>query len=110
VKSFKKSHDFKNLKLGEYSFKITDDEGVYVTKIKRTEEKLMIAVVEKIDDAKSKIVITGEFITPVSVNIIDRNDVVVFDDYINHEKGFSRVYDLSNLKADQVRLEIVAGK
>ena len=79
-KSFTKSYNFQNLKLGEYSFKITDEEGQYVTKIKRTDEELMVAEVKKIEDTKAKIVVKGQFMTPVSVNIIDRHDVLVFDE------------------------------
>lgn len=45
---------------------------------------------------------------PLSENIYVRNDVLVFDDYIDHEKGFSKVYDLSKVKADELRIEVVS--
>jgi len=37
-KSFTKPYSFQNLSLGEYSFKVTDAEGVYLTRKKRTNE------------------------------------------------------------------------
>ena len=33
----------------------------------------------------------GEFMGPVSVNIFDKYDVLVFDDFIDQQRGFSKV-------------------
>lgn len=109
-KSFTKPYSFKNLKLGEYAFKVIDTEGEYVTRIKRTDEVYMVASIKKIEDEKAKIIVKGEFMGPVSVNIYGRNDVLVFDDYIDQEKGFLKVYDLSKVKADELRMEVVTEK
>lgn len=107
-KSFTKPYNFQNLELGEYSFKVIDAEGEYVTKIKRTDDVYMVANIRKLEDEKAKVIVRGEFMGPVSVNIFDRNDVLVFDDYIDQEKGFSKVYDLSKVKAEELRIEVVA--
>ena len=107
-KSFTKPYSFQNLKLGDYSFKVTDSEGTYVTKIKRADELNMVASIKKIDDEKAKVIVKGEFIYPISVNIFDRYDALVFDDYIDHESSFSKVYDLSKVKANELRIEVVA--
>ena len=40
---------------------------------------------------------------PVYINIFDRYDVLVFDDFIDQERGFSKVYDLSKVKANELR-------
>lgn len=107
-KSFTKPYNFQNLKYGEYSFKVIDAEGEYVTTVKRTDEVYMAASIKKIEEDKAKVIVKGEFMGPVSVNIYDRNDVLVFDDYIDHERGFSKVYDLSKVKADELRIEVVS--
>jgi len=105
-KSFTKPYSFQNLKLGEYSFKVIDADGEYVTKIKRTDNVYMVANIRKIDEEKAKVTVKGKFMGPVSVNIFDRNSVLVFDDYIDQEKGFSKVYDLSKVKANELRIEV----
>ncbi|MCG8307262.1 MAG: hypothetical protein MI975_07695 [Cytophagales bacterium] len=109
-KSFTKPYSFQNLNLGEYSFKVIDSDGEYVTKIKRTEEVYMVADIKKIEDEKAKITVRGEFMGPVSVNIFNRNDVLIFDDYIDQEKGFEKVYDLSKVNAKDLRIEVVTEK
>jgi hypothetical protein len=107
-KSFTKPYSFQNLNLGEYSFKVTDEEGVYLTKIKRSDDVNMVASIKKVSDEKAKVIVKGEFMGPVTVNIFDSHNVLVFDDYIDHEASFSRVYDLSKVKADELRIEVVA--
>lgn len=105
--SFTKPYNFKYLKLGEYSFKVTDADGEYVTKIKRTDDVYMVANIRKVDDEKAKVIVKGEFMGPVSVNIFDRNNVQVFNDYIDQEKSFSKVYDLSKVRSEDLRIEVV---
>ena len=107
-KSFTKPYSFENLQLGEYSFKVTDDQGIYLTKIKRSEEINMVASIKKLEGDKAKIIVIGDFMAPVSVNIYDSYNVLVFDDYIDHEKSFSIVYDLSKVKAEELRIEVVS--
>lgn len=107
-KSFTKPYSFQNLELGEYTFKVTDDEGTYVTKIKRTDEINMVASIKKMEDEKAKVIVKGDFMSPVSVNIFDRQNILVFDDYIDHDSSFSKVYDLSKVNADELRIEVIA--
>ena len=107
-KSFTKPYSFQNLQFGEYSFKVTDEEGVFVTKIKRSDDINMVASINKMEDDKAKIIVKGEFMGPVSVNIFDKHNELVFDDHIDHESSFSRIYDLSKVKADELRIEVVS--
>ena len=107
-KSFTKPYDFTNLDFGEYSFKVIDSDGEYVTKIKRSNDVYMVANIKKVDEDKAKVIVRGEFMGPVSVNIFGRNDVLVFDDFIDHKKSFFRIYDLSRIKAEELRIEVVA--
>ena len=70
-KSFTKPYSFQNLEFGVYSFKVIDAESEYVTKIKRSDEAYMAASIKQIDDEKAKIIVKGEIMEPVSVNIYD---------------------------------------
>ena len=109
-KSFTKPYNFSNLDFGAYSFKVTDAEGEYVTIVKRSDELFMTARIKKIDEEKAKVIVRGEFMEPISVNIFDRNDVLIFDDNINRERSFSKIYDLSRIKAEELRIEVVAAQ
>ena len=106
-KSFTKPYNFQKLDKGEYSFKITDAEGEYITKVRKTNDLYMVAKIRKIDQNRVKIYVNGDFMDPVSVNIFDRNGVLIFDDHIDQEKGFERIYDLSKIEARDLRIEVV---
>ena len=108
--SFTKPYSFQNLNLGEYSFKVIDDEGIYLTKIKRSEEINMVANIVKFDDGKAKVIVKGDFMAPVSVLIYDSHDVLVFDDYIDRSNSFSKVYDLSKVRAEELIIDVVSEK
>jgi hypothetical protein len=105
--SFTKPYSFANLKDGEFAFKVIDSEGVYVTTIKRSDDVNMVASIKKVDDEKAKVVVKGDFMAPVTVNIYDKRNMLVFNDYVDHENSFSRVYDLSKVKADELKIEVV---
>jgi hypothetical protein len=106
-KSFTKPYSFKNLAQGEYSFVVTDKEGVYLSKVKRTTDYNMTADIRLLDDAKAKVIVKGSFMEPVYVNILDKHGLLIFDDYIDHERSFSKVYDLSKIDADQIEIVVV---
>lgn len=108
--SFTKSFGFQNLKLGEFSFKVTDSEGTYVTKINRTDDVHMVASIREVEEDKAKVIVRGEFMGPVYVNIYDGDKVLVFDDFIDQEASFSKVYDLSKVKARELKIEVVTDK
>lgn len=107
-KSFTKPYSFQNLIHGEYSFKVIDDEGVYVAKIKRSEDVNMVAAIKRMEGAKAKVIVKGDFMSPVSVKILNKRNELVFDDYIDHERSFSKIYDLSKVRADELKIEVVS--
>ena len=107
-KSFTKPYSFVNPKFGEYSFKVTDDEGVFVAKIQRTEVVNLTASIKKLENDKALVIVKGKCIGPVPVRFTDKNDLLVFDDYIDREASFSKVYDLSKVNADELKIEVVA--
>lgn len=106
-KSFTKPYSFKNLEQGEYSFVVTDNEGVYVSKINRNSDYNMTADIRLLDDDKAKVIVKGSFMEPVYVNILDKHGLLIFDDYIEHERSFSKVYDLSKIDSDHVEIVVV---
>ena len=106
-KSFTKPYIFTDLDFGEYSFNVTAADGEYVTKIKRSNDVYMVANIKKVDEDKAKVIVKGEFMSQVSLNIFDKNNVLIFDDYIDRERAFSKIYDLSKVKANELRVEVV---
>ena len=109
-KSFTKPYNFSQLPDGEYSFKVTDTMGEYVAKINRTEDVHMVATIEEVDRNKAKVIVRGDFMSPVIVNIYDKKSGLIFDDFIDHEKSFSKVYDLSKVKVNDLKIEVTTGK
>jgi hypothetical protein len=86
-----------------------DQDGVYSRIIKRTEEVNMVAGIMTLSDNKAKVIVQGDIMAPVYVNIYDRFGVLLFDDYINRERAFSRTYDLSRVQSDDLKIEVVTG-
>jgi hypothetical protein len=107
-RSFTKVYSFSNLDPGSYSFKITDGVGEYVTTIQRSDEVFMIARIKKISEKKAKVIVRGEFMEPISVNIFNGNDVKIHVDKIDSQKSFSKVYDLSKVSEEELRIDVVA--
>jgi hypoxanthine-guanine phosphoribosyltransferase len=70
----------------------------------------MTARIKKIGEEKAKVIVRGEFMEPISVNIFDKNDVLVYDDIIDSEKSFSKIYDLSRIEVEELRIEVVAAQ
>jgi hypothetical protein len=107
-KSFTKPYNFQNFTEGEFDFKVTDADDAFVTKIKRTDEVNMVAGIMKLKGERAKVVVKGDFMAPVYVKIYDSNNIMIFDDYVDHERAFSRIYDLSKIKSNELRMEVVA--
>ena len=42
---------------------------------------------------------------PVSVNIFDSVDVIILYELIDHEKSFSNIYSLSQVKSNELSIE-----
>lgn len=106
-KSFTKPYNLRNLKTGEYDFKVTDADETFDTKIERTDEVNMVAGIMKLKDDKAKIIVQGDFMGPVYVKLYDNRNTVIFDDVIDRERAFSRIYDLSKITENHLRMEVV---
>ncbi len=106
---FTKPFDFKNYKTGIFYLKVTDGEDTYLTKINRSPEANMVASIIKYKDEKAKVIVEGDVMETVYVNIYDRYGIPVFEDIIDRERGFSRIYDLSKIDADHAKIEVASG-
>ena len=87
-----------------------DENGEYVTRIEKKEENDMVAAIKDLGEDRAKIIVKGEYMDPVFVNVFNRNDELVVDDYIERTRSFSRIYDLSGIKTGELRIEVAAGQ
>ncbi len=107
-KSFTKPYTFDNLSGGVYTFKVTDKDGAYVRLLNRSEHGDMNATIEAVDRNKTKVVVHGGHAL-VHVKVLDRSGLLVYDDLVKSESGFSRLYDLSNVMARASKIEVSTG-
>lgn len=107
-KSFTKPYTLENLTGGVFTFKVIDKDGEYVRLIDLNETSTMNATIETIDKERAKVVVRGGC-APVHVKVLDRSGVMVFDDLVQTDSGFSRLYDLSNVIRIASKIEVSTG-
>lgn len=107
-KSLLQPLNLSNIKKGAYIFKVIDDQGEFVTRVVKLKNDDMEAAIKTLENDRAKIIVKGEYLEPVYVNVFDRNDVLLFDDYIERERAFTRVYDLSKLNSNDLRIEVAS--
>ena len=106
-KSFTKSYDISKLPSGEYQFEIIDRDEVRVEKIVKSAMPKATAEIIEEAEGKFKLVVLGELANPIAVNIYDGFGHLIFGDFVEINKSFSRVYDLSKVKYQDVSCEII---
>ena len=106
---FVKPYNFRKLKDNEFDFKVIDKDGAFTRKIKRTEEVSMVAGITSLPNKRAKVIVEGDIMAPVYVKLYDRYGILIFEDFINRERGFSRIYDLTKVNADNLTIEVLAG-
>ncbi len=108
-KSFKKAYDLSKLPVGEYEFEIIDQDNVVSETVRTEIEKpaFLRASVIKEDGEKFSVKVIGEIVDPIAVNIYDKNGGLVYGDFIDINKGFSKVYDMSKSLGKDITFEIV---
>ncbi len=106
---FTKPFDFRNFETGIFYLRVSDGVDTYLTKINRSPEANMVASIIKYKDDKAKVIVQGDVMETVYINIYDRYGIPVFEDIIDRERGFSRIYDLSKINAEQARIEVASG-
>ncbi len=109
-KSFRKQFSFQNLGEGNFSFKVTDGEGVYTTKIKRTYDGSMTASINKVDGGDAKVIVNGMYADPIYLNIYEGSKVLASNEYIDEGSSFSKEYSFEDVNTDDIVIEVVAVK
>jgi hypothetical protein len=98
AKTFKKSYDFSGLAVGTYQIEVVG-EGTRTQKnievVKTTGSALNVKVVTVDEKGKYNLQVKHANMTPVFVNIYDDRDEVIFQEQIDVDHNFSRVYDLT---------------
>lgn len=98
AKTFHKSYDFNGLSAGEYRIEVINNEGKTQQTIqyKLVDKTQLNAVISTVDaTGKYTLKVQRKQVAPVIVNIYDKNDVLIYQDEINVDSDFSRIYDFS---------------
>jgi len=77
--------------------------------LKDVEEVLLKAKINKLKGGNAELILKGKVVEPVSVNIYDKKDVLLLAEFIDHGSNFSKVYDLSNMNMQDLRIEVSTG-
>ncbi len=109
-KSFKKQFSFQDLGEGDFSLRVTDSEGVYTTKIKKTEDGSITASINVIDGGDAKVVVKGMYTDPIYLNVYAGSEVLASNEYIDQRSGFSKEYTFEDVNTDDIVIEVVAVK
>ncbi len=109
-KSFTKQFSFQNLAYGDFSFRVTDSEGIYITKIKRTEDGAMTASISEVDNGNAKVVVNGKFADPIYINIYEGDELLAENKFIDQGSDFSEEYTFENVNKDDLVIEVIAVK
>jgi hypothetical protein len=108
AKSFTKPYNLANLAEGEYTFEVQDSEGVITKTVSRAAQSSQLpkALISKTENARYEVKVIGQELAPVIINIYDQNGNQIFGDYVDLNKSFKKVYDLSKVEEDKIRFEI----
>ena len=110
-KSFSKSYDLSKLPKGEYEFEIVDSRKVVSEKVTlssaKNAEKFLKADVSMTEEGKYSLVVIGEVVKPIQVNIYNARGILLYGDYISVEKSFTRSYDLTKSHVKDVKFEVI---
>ncbi len=108
AKSFTKPYSLEKLQSGTYTFKIEDGAGTVMKTVALSNgPKIISADIRKEDNQQYELIVKGDKLSPVYVNIYDRNNVLIYGDKIDHTKSFSRKYDLSKLNTSELKFEVI---
>ena len=99
--AFFKSYGFSNLKSGKYFVKVFNGDS-FVSKsisVNTIPDRDLDVELDMISDSKFKVIVKGVDSNPINLSIANDEGKVVYSDTFYKTKDFSRVYDLSNVKA-----------
>ena len=99
--AFYKSYGFSNLKSGKYFVKVSngDSDVIKSLSVNTIPDRELDVNLDMISDSKYKLIVKGADSNPIYLSITNDEGKVVYSDIFYYNKDFSRVYDLSNVKA-----------
>jgi len=107
---FSKPYNFADAGLGKYTFEITDHKGKVYKEFNytvRNIDKGHVALLPISGSQKYKLVVSQTNGATILVNVYDQKSNLIFKERIRRPEGFSKTYDLSNLKVGSI--EVVGG-
>lgn len=102
---FLKNYDFRKLDEGYYTFEVSDNEGK-VRKEIAFFKRASIAFLKQEDD-KYRLIYGTKKKTKVMVQMLNKDEKIVFEDNFVSENGFSKVYKISSDNTNAIKLRII---
>lgn len=104
---FMRPYNFSSLAEGNYQIEITDHSGKVVLPLTHAVVTAPVKVkIEALDTKKFQLVMVGQALNGLHVDILDNNNKVVYSDYIQSQSSFSKVYNLSQLQSENFKFEV----
>lgn len=97
VKAFEKMYDFSQLGSGNYKIEVAGAQGKIeqTIQIAAVKESLIASVATLDTKGKYELQVRNKVMKPVIVTIYDSSDNLIYEDRIDVDHNFSRVYDFS---------------
>ena len=104
---FMRPYNFASLAEGNYQIEVKDHTGRVVLPLNHTVAVAPVKVkIQALDTKKFQLVMVGQSSGGLQVEIKDNNNRIVYSDYIQTSSSFSKVYNLSQLQADNFTFEV----
>jgi len=109
--AFLKSYNFSKLKSGKYFVTVSNGDShvsksLSVNTVNTIPDRELDVNLEMISDSKYKVIVKGADSNPIYLSITNDEGKVVYSDIFYYSKDFSRVYDLSNVKAKKITFTV----
>ena len=110
-KRFKKTYDLGSLGKGNYSVEVKNEEGRDKSNIfyNPVEVGMSMMLTSIPNSDKVKLLVAG-IDEPVSVKLYDDNNHLVYEEAINVDGGFTKLFDMKAFDSDAVTFRIKSGK
>jgi hypothetical protein len=107
---FMRPYNFSALAEGNYVIEVHDSKGIvkvpFIHKVTKAVQPLQVKVKALPTDKKYQLIMVGSQEDVLQVNILDGTNTLVYTDYIDANNSFSKVYDLTKVKANNFTFEI----
>jgi hypothetical protein len=107
---FMRPYNFAALAEGNYLIEVQDSKGKvkvpFTHKVNKAAQPLQVKVKALTTDKKYQLIMVGSQAEVLQVNILDEANTLVYTDYIDAKNSFSKVYDLTKVKASNFTFEI----